>query len=119
LETYHGALVIDLRSLDLFRWMTFMLDLVAHPHSSIPYVQTGFSTGCSTIVMLRTNLGTFVLHVAFVCICDESHLLKCLSQLHLVIVHSSVFAQQQKIFRNTNLKPQLHRKFLYTYNCMV
>ena len=44
LETYHGALVIDLRSLDCYRWMTAMLDLVAHPHSSIPYVHTGFST---------------------------------------------------------------------------
>ena len=41
LETYHGALVIDLRSLDWYRWMTAMLDLVAHPHSSIPYVHTG------------------------------------------------------------------------------
>jgi len=44
LETYHGAMVMDLRSLDWYRWMTAMLDLVAHPHSSIPYVRTGFST---------------------------------------------------------------------------
>jgi len=28
----------------LYQWMTAMLDLVAHPHSSIPYVHTGFST---------------------------------------------------------------------------
>jgi len=41
LETYHGALVIDLTSLVWYRWMTTMLDLVAHPHSSIPYVHTG------------------------------------------------------------------------------
>jgi len=41
---HHGALVIDLRSLDWYRWMTAMLDLVAHPHSSVPYVHTGFST---------------------------------------------------------------------------
>jgi hypothetical protein len=44
LETYHVALVIVLRSLDWYRWMTAMLDLVAHPHSSIPYVHIGFST---------------------------------------------------------------------------
>jgi len=43
-ETYHGALVIDLRSLDWYRRMTAMLDLEAYPHSSIPYVHTGFST---------------------------------------------------------------------------
>jgi hypothetical protein len=44
LETYHGALVIILRILNWYRWMTAMLDLVAHLHSSIPYVHTGFST---------------------------------------------------------------------------
>ena len=44
LEIYYGALVIVLRSLDWYRWMTAMLVLVAHPHSSIPYVHTGFST---------------------------------------------------------------------------
>ena len=38
LETCHGALVIDLRSLDWYHWVTAMLDLVAHPHSSFPYV---------------------------------------------------------------------------------
>jgi len=30
-ETYHGALFIDLRSLDWYLWMTAMLDLEAHP----------------------------------------------------------------------------------------
>ena len=44
LETFHGAWVIDLRSLDWYRWMTAMLDLVAHHRSSIPYVHTGFTT---------------------------------------------------------------------------
>jgi len=43
-ETYHRALVIVLRSLDWYGWMRSMLDLEAHPHSSIPYVHTGFST---------------------------------------------------------------------------
>ena len=43
-ETYHGALVIELRSLDWYRWMIAMLDLEAHAHNSIPYVHTGFST---------------------------------------------------------------------------
>jgi len=38
------ALIIDLRRFDWYRWMTAMLDLVEHPHSSIPYVHTGFST---------------------------------------------------------------------------
>jgi len=38
-ETYHGALFIDLSSLDWYRWMTAVLDLEAHPQSSIPYVQ--------------------------------------------------------------------------------
>jgi hypothetical protein len=32
LETYHGALVIVLRSMDWYRWMTAILDLVAQPH---------------------------------------------------------------------------------------
>ena len=43
------ALVIDLNSLDWYRWMTAMLDLEAHPHSSIPYIHIGlalFYTGC-------------------------------------------------------------------------
>ena len=35
LETYHGAVVIDLRSLAWYRWMTAMLDLVAHPQTCI------------------------------------------------------------------------------------
>jgi len=43
-DTYRGALVIVLRSLDWFRWMRAMLDLEAHPHSSIPYFHTSFST---------------------------------------------------------------------------
>ena len=38
------GIVIDLSSLDWYRWMTTMLDLEAHPQSSIPYVHTGFST---------------------------------------------------------------------------
>jgi hypothetical protein len=37
-------LVIVLRSLDWYLWMTAILDLVAQPHSSNPYVHTGFST---------------------------------------------------------------------------
>ena len=32
-ETYHGALVMDLRSLDWYRWMMAMLEFEAHPHS--------------------------------------------------------------------------------------
>jgi len=32
-ETYHGALVIVLRSLDWYRWMRAMLDVEAHQHS--------------------------------------------------------------------------------------
>ena len=35
METYRGALVIDMSSLDGYRWMTAVLDLEAHPHSSI------------------------------------------------------------------------------------
>ena len=34
METYRGALVIDLSSLDWYRWVTAVLDLEAHPHSS-------------------------------------------------------------------------------------
>jgi hypothetical protein len=41
LETYRGALVIDLSSLDWCRWMTAMLDLEAHPHSSIGDIPWG------------------------------------------------------------------------------
>jgi hypothetical protein len=37
-------LVIVLRSLDWYLWITAILDLVAQPHSSNPYVHTGFST---------------------------------------------------------------------------
>ena len=43
-ETYHGALVMDLRSLDWYHWMMAMLDFEAHPHNSSPYVHTGFNT---------------------------------------------------------------------------
>jgi hypothetical protein len=68
--------------------------------------------GCNCL--LQAKFGAFVLHVAFACIWDESHLLKCLSQLHLVVLCSSIFAQDQKIFRNTNLKSQLHRKCVCT-----
>jgi len=44
LETYRGALVIDLSGLVWYRWVTALLDLEAHPQNSIPYVHTGFST---------------------------------------------------------------------------
>ena len=32
-ETYHGAFVMDLRSLDWYRWMMAMLDFEANSHS--------------------------------------------------------------------------------------
>ena len=35
---------MDLRSLDWYRWMMAMLDFEGHPHSSSPYVHTGFNT---------------------------------------------------------------------------
>jgi len=37
-------LVMDLSNLDWYRWMPAMLDLEAHPQSSIPYVHSGFNT---------------------------------------------------------------------------
>jgi hypothetical protein len=41
LETYHGASTIILRILDLFLWIIDMLDLLAQPHNSRPYVRIG------------------------------------------------------------------------------
>jgi hypothetical protein len=41
LETYHGASTIILRILDWLLWITGMLDLLAQPHNSRPYVQIG------------------------------------------------------------------------------
>jgi hypothetical protein len=41
LETYHGASTIILRILDWLLWIIDMLDLLAKPHNSRPYVQIG------------------------------------------------------------------------------
>jgi hypothetical protein len=41
LETYHGASTIILRILDRLLWIIDILDLLAQPHNSIPYVQIG------------------------------------------------------------------------------
>jgi len=43
IKIYRGALVINVSSLDWYRWMIAMLDLEALPHSYIPHVHTGFS----------------------------------------------------------------------------
>jgi hypothetical protein len=39
LETYHGASTVVLRILDWLLWIIDMLDLLAQPHNSRPYVQ--------------------------------------------------------------------------------
>jgi hypothetical protein len=39
LEIYHGASTIILRILDWLLWIIDMLDLLAQPHNSRPYVQ--------------------------------------------------------------------------------
>jgi hypothetical protein len=41
LETYHGASTIILRILDRLLWIIDILDLLAQPHNSRPYVQIG------------------------------------------------------------------------------
>jgi hypothetical protein len=41
LETYHGASTIILRILDWLLCIIEMLDLLAQPHNSRPYVQIG------------------------------------------------------------------------------
>jgi hypothetical protein len=41
LETYHGASTMILRILDWLLWIIDMLDLLAEPHNSRPYVQIG------------------------------------------------------------------------------
>jgi hypothetical protein len=41
LETYHGASTIILRILDWLLWIIDMLDLLAQPHNSRPYVEIG------------------------------------------------------------------------------
>jgi hypothetical protein len=41
LETYHGASTIILRILDWILWIIDMLDLLAQPYNSRPYVQIG------------------------------------------------------------------------------
>ena len=79
LETYYGAMVIDLRSWDWYLWMTAMLDLVSHPHSSIPYVHNGFST-----VLYKacpSEIGTEVGAPLFpaVELCDFSGTWQCMS----------------------------------------
>jgi hypothetical protein len=39
LETYHGASTIILRILDWLLWIIGVLDLLAQPHNSRPYVK--------------------------------------------------------------------------------
>jgi hypothetical protein len=41
LETYHGAPIIILRILNWLLWIIDILDLLAQPHNSKPYVQIG------------------------------------------------------------------------------
>jgi hypothetical protein len=41
LETYHGASTIILRILHWLPWIIEMLDLLAQPHNSRPYVHIG------------------------------------------------------------------------------
>jgi hypothetical protein len=41
LETYHGVSTIILRVLDRLFWIIDILDLLAQPHNSRPYVQIG------------------------------------------------------------------------------
>jgi hypothetical protein len=48
LETYHGASTIILRILDWLLWVTDMLDLLAQPHNSRPYVQIGMTVEVTT-----------------------------------------------------------------------
>jgi hypothetical protein len=42
LETYHGASVTICRILDWLLWIIDVLDLLAQPYNSRPYVQIGF-----------------------------------------------------------------------------
>jgi hypothetical protein len=41
LETYHGASTIISRILNWLLWINDVLDLLAQPHNSRPYVQIG------------------------------------------------------------------------------
>jgi hypothetical protein len=43
LETYHGAFAINLKAFDWYVCDILVLDGLAHPHNSIPYVHMGFS----------------------------------------------------------------------------
>jgi hypothetical protein len=49
LETYHGASTIILRILDWLLCIIDMLDLLAQPYNSRPYVQIGMITAASSI----------------------------------------------------------------------
>jgi hypothetical protein len=84
LETYHGASTIILRTLDWLLWIIDMLDLLAQPHNSRPYVQIhyfitssvvtkditleeSFAWGqCNSTVGPKLTLGgTYVAHAKF------------------------------------------------------
>ena len=90
LETYHGALVTDLRSLDWYRWMTTLLNLVAHPHSSIPYVHTGWFRHWGTDI----DPVICTLHFVFHSIFAEFYL----SHIPLEISHLGTFFREVKYF---------------------
>jgi hypothetical protein len=59
-DTYHGASVIDLSILDWHFCRMAILDLLAQPHSSMPYVRMGFMTTLYTTTLFSRDNGDFL-----------------------------------------------------------
>jgi hypothetical protein len=57
---YHGASVIDLSILDWQLCKMEILELLAQPHSSMPYVHMGFMTTLYTRILFARDNGNFL-----------------------------------------------------------
>jgi len=59
LVTYQGACVIVRRSLDWYRCIAYIFDLLAQPQSAMPYVHMGFSTVLYISSLFSSERGEF------------------------------------------------------------
>jgi hypothetical protein len=59
-DIYHGASVIDLSILDWHLCRMAILELLAQPHSSMPYVHMGFMTTLYTRTLFARDNGDFL-----------------------------------------------------------
>jgi hypothetical protein len=72
LETYHGASTIIRRILDWLLWFIDVLNLLAQPHNSRPYVQLGMIMALKMRILFSTASFHFLPISQFICLMVKS-----------------------------------------------